>query len=53
MNLFDCLPNFQVIGAAKAGTTMLYDLLNQHPQVFLPLRKNPCSFATMAIICGV
>jgi len=30
------LPNFIVIGAAKAGTTSLYSYLNEHPQAFLP-----------------
>ena len=30
------LPNFLVVGAAKAGTTSLYHYLREHPQVFLP-----------------
>lgn len=29
-------PNFIVVGAAKAGTTSLYNYLKQHPEVFLP-----------------
>ena len=29
------LPNFIVIGVAKAGTTSLYRYLDQHPQVFM------------------
>lgn len=29
------LPDFLVIGAAKSGTTSLYDYLNQHPQIFM------------------
>lgn len=29
------LPTFLVIGAAKAGTTALYHLLDQHPQVYM------------------
>ncbi len=29
------LPNFLVIGAAKAGTTSLYYYLRQHPQIYL------------------
>jgi hypothetical protein len=33
------LPNFLVIGAAKAGTTSLYHYLRGHPQVFMPERK--------------
>lgn len=32
-------PNFLIVGAAKAGTTTLYSLLGQHPQVFLPQAK--------------
>lgn len=32
-------PNFLGIGAAKAGTTTIYDILKQHPQVFLPQIK--------------
>jgi hypothetical protein len=30
------LPNFLIIGAAKAGTTSLYHYLRSHPQVFMP-----------------
>lgn len=30
------LPNFLVIGAARAGTTALYQALQHHPEVFLP-----------------
>lgn len=30
------LPNFLIIGAAKAGTTSLWDFLKMHPQVFMP-----------------
>ncbi len=33
------LPNFVVVGAPKCGTTSLYHYLRQHPQVFLPQRK--------------
>jgi hypothetical protein len=29
------LPNFLIIGAAKAGTTSLYQYLHAHPQVFM------------------
>lgn len=38
------LPNFLLIGAAKAGTTSLHRYLRQHPQVFLPERKTPRFF---------
>ena len=30
------LPNFLCVGAQKAGTTTLYDILIQHPQIYLP-----------------
>lgn len=32
-------PNFFVVGAPKAGTTALYYYLQQHPEIFLPERK--------------
>jgi hypothetical protein len=35
------LPNFFIIGAAKAGTTTLWHLLRQHPDVFMPDLKEP------------
>ena len=38
------LPDFFIIGAAKAGTTTLYETLRQHPQVFLPVAKEPAFF---------
>jgi len=39
-----CLPNFFIIGAAKCGTTTLYDLLRQHNDVYMPLQKEPNFF---------
>jgi hypothetical protein len=33
------LPNFVVVGAAKCGTTSLWQYLSQHPDVFLPRRR--------------
>jgi hypothetical protein len=38
------LPTFFIIGAAKAGTTTIYDTLRQHPQVYLPNVKEPAFF---------
>jgi len=38
------LPNFFIIGAPKCGTTSLYRYLEQHPQVFFPLNKEPKFF---------
>jgi hypothetical protein len=37
-------PNLFVVGAAKAGTTTLYELLRQHPQVYFPMVKEPAFF---------
>lgn len=39
------LPNFLIIGAAKCGTTALYYYLQQHPQIFMSLVKEPSFFA--------
>ena len=39
------LPNFLIVGAAKAGTTSLYSYLQQHPEVFLSTPKEPRFFA--------
>ena len=33
------LPNFLVVGAAKCGTTTIFNMLQQHPEVFLPAIK--------------
>lgn len=37
-------PDFLVVGTARAGTTSLYSYLLQHPQLFLPVVKEPCFF---------
>jgi len=37
-------PNFLIIGAAKAGTTALYEYLIQHPDVFMSEPKEPQFF---------
>jgi hypothetical protein len=42
---FGRMPNLFIIGAAKAGTTALYDYLAQHPQVFLSQTKEPTFFS--------
>lgn len=39
------LPNFLIIGAAKSGTTALYHLIRQHPDVFMSKVKEPGFFA--------
>ncbi|MEO1437121.1 MAG: sulfotransferase, partial [Bacteroidota bacterium] len=38
------LPTFLIIGAAKSGTTSLYDFLVQHPEVFMSSIKEPRFF---------
>jgi hypothetical protein len=39
------LPNFFLIGAAKAGTSSLQAYLQQHPQIFMSTPKEPGFFA--------
>ena len=39
------MPNFLIIGAAKAGTSSLYHYLIQHPQVYMSPIKEPRFFA--------
>src|SRR3712207_7262777 len=36
----EMLPTFLIIGSQKAGTTSLYHVLRQHPQVFMPEKKD-------------
>ena len=35
------LPNFIIIGAARSGTTTLYNWLQAHPDVYLPVSARP------------
>jgi LPS sulfotransferase NodH len=42
------LPNFLIVGAAKSGTTSLYEYLRAHPQIFMPERKEPSYFEPKA-----
>ena len=39
------LPNFLIIGAAKSGTTTLYNSLKQHPEIYLSPLKEPHFFS--------
>lgn len=39
------MPNFLTIGAAKAGTTSIYNYLNQHPEIYMSPNKEPNFFA--------
>ena len=40
------IPNFFIVGAAKAGTTSLYNYLINHPEVYLSPIKEPNYFNT-------
>lgn len=46
------LPNFMCIGAAKSGTTTLYDLLRHHPDVYTPSFKEPHYFDIPSNYCN-
>lgn len=39
------MPNFLIIGAAKSGTTTLYDWLDRHPQIYMSPVKETNFFA--------
>lgn len=39
-------PDFYIVGHAKCGTTALYEMLNEHPGIFMPELKEPLYFAT-------
>ncbi len=39
-------PDFVIAGAAKSGTTALFEYLSQHPSVFTPTEKEPGFFST-------
>jgi len=47
------LPNFLVIGAPKSGTTSLFHYLSQHPDVYLPVRKELHYFSYAQIAANV
>lgn len=39
-------PDFFIVGHPKSGTTALYQMLRQHPQIYMPELKEPQFFAT-------
>lgn len=39
-------PNLLIVGAAKSGTTYLYDILKNHPDIFFPDIKEPKFFTS-------
>ena len=45
MNNIKKKPNFFIIGSAKAGTTSLYNIIDQHPDVYFPFVKEPSYFS--------
>lgn len=38
-------PNFFIVGAAKSGTTALQEMLNEHPNIYMSLIKEPHFFS--------
>jgi hypothetical protein len=40
------IPDFFIVGHAKSGTTALYEMLREHPQLYLPESKEPWFFAS-------
>jgi len=40
------IPNFFVLGAGRCGSTTLYSMLRQHPQIFMPKLKEPSFFCS-------
>ena len=39
------VPDFFIVGHAKSGTTALYEMLRRHPEIFMPLAKEPWYFS--------
>jgi hypothetical protein len=39
------VPDFFIVGHAKCGTTALYEMLREHPQIYMPDVKEPMFFA--------
>jgi hypothetical protein len=46
------LPNFLIVGAAKCGTTSLYEYLRQHPDVYMSPLKEPRYFPSFGVLQG-
>jgi Sulfotransferase domain len=40
------VPDFFIVGHAKSGTTALYEMLRDHPQIHMPDMKEPWFFAS-------
>jgi hypothetical protein len=39
-------PDFYLVGAPKCGTTAFYDFLRQHPEIYLPVKKELLAFGS-------
>ncbi|MFN0275509.1 MAG: sulfotransferase family protein [Chitinophagales bacterium] len=37
-------PDFLIVGTARSGTTSLHEYLGKHPDIFMPLQKEPSFF---------
>jgi hypothetical protein len=46
------IPDFFIVGQPKSGTTALYEILRQHPQLYMPELKEPV-FMASDLIAGV
>jgi hypothetical protein len=40
------VPDFFIVGHPKSGTTALFEMLQQHPQIYMPDNKEPWFFAS-------
>jgi hypothetical protein len=40
------IPDFFIVGHQKCGTTALYKMIQNHPQIFMPAQKEPRFFIT-------
>jgi hypothetical protein len=40
------MPDFFIVGHPKSGTTALYRMLREHPQIFMPSLKEPLYFSS-------
>ncbi|MGH6914834.1 MAG: sulfotransferase, partial [Geminicoccales bacterium] len=38
------MPNFIIVGAAKAGTSSIFQYMKQHPEIFMTTPKEPSFF---------
>lgn len=46
-------PDFFIVGAARSGTTSLYQYLAQHPDVYMPANKEPHWFSRVRRLPGL